>query len=217
MKIPPAGNFTKRCWQQAEPIYRRLIASDFIVGLANGTLASSSFGHYLQQDVIYLKHDNEAFARLSLRAETQDEQAFFEQIVTDGIEMEQVIRTSYLNHYGLKEAKTLSPAFECYCNFLHQQSSNSLFGEAAAALLPCFWIYGAVGMHVVEHNVPNNPYQLFIDTYAGDEYNDFVTQYIAIVEKHGAKATTEEQQLIVNAFVEGTLHELRVFEEAIQF
>jgi thiaminase/transcriptional activator TenA len=72
-------------------------------------------------------------------------------------------------------------------------------------------------MHVVEHNVPNNPYQLFIDTYAGDEYNDFVTQYIAIVEKHGAKATTEEQQLIVNAFVEGTLHELRVFEEAIQF
>ena len=40
-----------------------------------------------------------------------------------------------------------------------------------AALLPCFWIYAEVGKDIVSKSVPNNPYQAWIDTYAGEEFH----------------------------------------------
>jgi thiaminase/transcriptional activator TenA len=40
-----------------------------------------------------------------------------------------------------------------------------------ASVLPCFWIYKKVGDHIYQQqNKQNNPYQTWIDTYAGEEF-----------------------------------------------
>ena len=41
---------------------------------------------------------------------------------------------------------------------------------ACAALLPCFWLYMHVGETIVGSAAPANPYQAWIDMYAGDAF-----------------------------------------------
>lgn len=217
MPIPPAGPVTARCWQQITPIYEQIITSEFISKLADGTLRKSCFGHYLQQDVIYLRYDNEALQKVSLRTQNREEQHLFELLATDGIAMEQVVRTTYLSSYGLTEANQQSPAFSSYCRFLQHHSEHSPISIAIAALLPCFWVYGTVGKYVDRMSKPNNPYQLFIDTYSGEEYAIYTIQLLEIFERYGARATSEEKQKLIETFTIGTRHELAVLEEAMQY
>ena len=45
-----------------------------------------------------------------------------------------------------------------------------------AALLPCFWIYAEVGRHIHATASADNPYQDWIDTYAGEAFHEAVRQ-----------------------------------------
>ena len=60
-----------------------------------------------------------------------------------------------------------------------------------AALLPCFWIYAEVGKDIVNKSIPNNPYQAWIDTYAGEEFHTAVRNVIATVDKVAARCDAD--------------------------
>ena len=60
-----------------------------------------------------------------------------------------------------------------------------------ACLLPCFWIYAEVGKDIYAQSVPDNPYQAWIDTYAGEEFNESVRRVIAAVDAAAAVAAAE--------------------------
>lgn len=216
MSVDAVGPFTQLLWDKIDPIFWKICHSEFVVTLAVGSIAPQSFAHYLQQDVLYLKDDNEALALLAQRVPSEADQRFFATLASDGIKMEQVVRTTYLTHFGVDEATEQSPAFMAYSQFLLKHASISPFEVAAAALLPCFWVYGAMGHHIAKHCSKGNPYQLFIDTYAGDEYNDYVRRYLDIVEDYGCNASSVQQQYMIEVFVEGVRHEMAVIDEAVK-
>ena len=56
------------------------------------------------------------------------------------------------------------------------------FEEAAAALLPCDWIYVRVGGELEKAGSPNPLYQRWIDTYASEEVWEIVRRMIEIVD-----------------------------------
>ncbi len=128
--------------------------------------------------------------------------------------MEQLLREEYLTHFKVHEAVEQSPAFKAYGEYLLQHASNSSCEVTAAALLPCFWVYAATGNQVILISKHGNPYQKFIDTYAGEEYEVYVNQYIEIVEDLGRQASPEMQQRMTDAFIRSTEMELMVFEES---
>ena len=59
----------------------------------------------------------------------------------------------------------------------------------AGALLPCFWIYAEVGRDIHSRAAPANPYQAWIDTYAGEEFHTAVRAMIAATDEAAKSAS----------------------------
>ncbi|MFA8300429.1 MAG: TenA family protein [Hyphomicrobiales bacterium] len=207
--------FTNLMWSEIEPLYKELVEHPFVVQLAKGTLSKVCFEHYLTQDILYIRDDAKALDIMSERATTEDERQFFAAMSADNITIEQALQTDYLQHFDMKEATQQSPAIKAYTDFLLASVKDDKYAVGAAALLPCFWVYHKVGKHVIEFSVGNNPYQKWIDTYSGDEFEVYVQQFIDIVEKTAKNATADTQTEMIDAFVQATEYELAFFNEAI--
>jgi len=208
------GEFTQEIWNNISDIYNDIINSKYVRDLASGSLAEESFKHYLSQDVLYIQKDTIALELISNRAIDKMEKDFFLKMSKDCMEIENILHNEFLDYFQVKAAKEQSPAFSAYSNFLLDQVNTAAFPVAVAALLPCFWVYGKVGNHILDTQSPNNKYQKFIDTYSGDEYINYTRQFINITESHGQKADSSLRQEIINAFITSSKHELLVFEES---
>lgn len=208
------GEFTNKLWECTSEIYEELISCSFVTGLSNGTLSESAFKHYLSQDVIYIQKDAEALAKMSYRALFEKERDFFKRMVSDCIEIEDVLHNEFMDYFQVEVAKEQSSAFSDYNSFLEEKVNNAAYPIAIAALLPCFWLYGKVGHHILATQSPNNKYQKFIDTYSGEEYIDYTKEFISIMENQASKVNKVIQEEIIHAFIESSRHELNVFLEA---
>lgn len=211
----PEGPFTSSLWEAIQAIYDDLINHPFVNRLAKGTLAHSSFAHYLSQDILYIRDDSVALEKLSEKAVLASEKHFFKVLASYGISIERELHNFYLKHFMVAEAKEKSPVIKNYTDFLLDHSAKSSYGIAAAALLPCYWIYYVIGKHMVANTAANNSYQKWIDTYKGDEFGNYTKTFIQIVERLAKNATDTEKKQMCEAFVTATDLELCFFEESI--
>jgi len=211
-----AGVFTEKLWSTIQPVYQQIINSRYIKRLTDGTLPHSWFAHYISQDVLYIIDDSRALAMTAARAENPDEMYFFLQLAKDGLDIERALHDEFLKHYDIPETTEKSPAFSAYEHFLLHHAFDSPYPVAAAALLPCFWVYYKTGEYVFKNAAAGNPYQKWIDTYSGTEYREYTSRFIQITENLGQNATPEIRERMINAFTEGTEHELKVLEEAAE-
>jgi len=214
MRVAAQGNFTQELRETTVPVFHQIINSRFILGLVNASLPKESFAHYLSQDVLYLRQDNEALAFLSERSAVEIERDFFRQLAKDGIAVEQVMQNEYIAYFDIQEAKEQSPVFGEYGRFLLSSAQNLPYPVALAALLPCFWLYGEVGQYVIKHQVANNPYHKFIGTYVGEAYDRVTVQFIQLLEKYGQQASMKLKEEMKEAFLQSARFEYLVFEEA---
>ena len=214
MRVAAQGYFTQNLWDETVPVFQQIVNSRFISGLADASLPQKCFAHYLSQDILYLRQDNEALELLSKRAPNESEKDFFLRLAEDGIAVEQAMQNEYLAYFGIREAKEQSPVFRRYGDFLLESVRNAAYPVALAALLPCFWLYGEVGQYVLSYKVPDNPYQKFIDTYAGDSYILVTTHFVHQVEKYGQKESEAVKLTMKEAFLQSSRFEYLVFDEA---
>jgi thiaminase/transcriptional activator TenA len=214
-KMNPKEDFTQNLWKNVLGIYTDLIQHPFVTQLAEGTLPHHCFAHYLSQDILYIRDDSKALKKLSEKAPTKYEKDFFKSLATDGIAIEEELHTYFLKYFKVAETKTKSSIIDKYTHFLMTHAEKSSYNIAAAALLPCFWIYNKVGKHIVSKSTKNNTYQKWIDTYQSDEFDTYTTAFIQIIDRLADKASENEKKLMGEAFIESTNYELRFFEESI--
>lgn len=206
------GPFTSKLWQASLPIFKQIVDCEFLRQLSDGSLNKGSFAHFLTQDILYLKKDADALGRLAKRSDCEDDKAFFSELEQDGLEIEFILQDEYLTYYQLEAATNQSPAFGAYSNFLLKHSQESTYINALIALLPCFWLYSSMNIHSSDNKISNNPYQKFIDTYAGDEYREYTKRFLGIVEKHAENCKNEK--IALEIFRQGMQHELNLFVES---
>ncbi len=209
-----AGPFTQNLWTIIQPVYQQIINCRYIKRLADGTLPPDWFAHYLSQDILYIIEDSRALAVTAARATDPDETYFFLHLAKDGLDIERALQNDFLKHFNVPEAKEKSPAFDAYARFLLDNAFNSPYPVAAASLLPCFWVYYKAGEYVFRNSTRNNPFQKWIDTYSGSEYQEYTRRFIQITENLGQKAEPNISEQMINAFVQSAKFELRLFEEA---
>jgi thiaminase/transcriptional activator TenA len=209
-----AGSFTQKLWDSSLTIFNQIVGCDFLRKLTDGSLDKESFAHFLTQDILYLKKDADALGRLAKRADCEKEKKFFSELEHDGLEIEFILQDEYLTYYQLEAATSQSPAFEAYSEFLMKHSQESIYGNAIIALLPCFWLYSSMRIHTTDKMVDNNPYQKFIDTYAGDEYREYTKRFLQIVEKYGINC--QNKATAIEIFKQGMQYELNLFVEAFE-
>ncbi len=182
------------------PIFDRIVAHPFITELMEGRLPREKFLFYLTQDALYLIDFGRALAGIAARAQKPEHTAAFLGFAGDTMEVEKALHKSFLG--TLSALPPQSPANLLYTSYMLRQLSRESLGVAVAAVLPCFWIYKAVGDYILAGKVaPGNPYQSWIDTYGGEEYGAAVEKALTIGDELAAQAGETERRDMTEAFV----------------
>ncbi len=193
--------FTKSLWARIEEIFEAIIEHPFNRELAQGTLSVDRFKFYIQQDALYLVDFARALAIVGAKARMPGRILDFLEFAKDGLVVERALHEEYFRRFDVTPDAEQAPGCFAYTNYLVATAAHRSFEEAVAALLPCFWIYREVGMHIVGKSAPENPYQLWIDTYAGEEFAQAVKRAIEITEEVAADATDKGRKRMSEAFV----------------
>ena len=84
------------------------------------------------------------------------------------------------------------------------------------ALLPCFWIYAEVGRDIHSRAAAANPYQAWIDTYAGEEFHNAVRAMIAATDEAAEAASSSLRTRMHAAFARATQLEWMFWDSAFR-
>ncbi|MDD4661287.1 MAG: thiaminase II [Massilibacteroides sp.] len=206
--------WSEQAWLSAKPVYKRIVELPFINELMNGTLAYEKFIFYIRQDAVYLAEYGKVLAGIASKVENPFQFASFVRFAGDSIAVEQALHESFIGE--LKgEKNEASPSCLLYTSYLHKQLVNASIEVALAAVLPCFWVYKKVGDYILENQTNgNNPYQNWINTYGGNEFEKSVSEAIDICDEIASRCTKEQQQKMTEAFVMCTKMEWLFWESA---
>jgi thiaminase/transcriptional activator TenA len=196
-------SFTDHLWQDIAGIYESILDHPFLEELAGGSLSRERFVFYMQQDSRYLQDFARALGAAGVKApDAETAKAFFD-FASVAVAVEQGLHAAYFEEFGASANAEKAPACFAYTNYLLATTANGSYGDAVAALLPCFWIYREVGNHIYETaaaDLEANPYRRWIETYAGEGYNEAVERALRIVNAAAAAATPAEQERMAAAF-----------------
>ena len=192
--------FTEHLWSHIRPLYDTILDHPFIRELAAGTLPVETFIFYMKQDVLYLVDFTRALSLAAARSSDVDAMKAFLEFASGAVVVERALHETYFKQYDVTLDVEKAPACFAYTNYLLATSLLRSHAESIAALLPCFWIYREVGMHVYETTRPGNGYIDWINTYAGKEFHESVERAIAITDRVAAEATAAQRDDMVNAF-----------------
>ena len=166
--------FSAQAWQRNLTAYERILALPFNRELTAGILAEEKFRHYMIQDAHYLEGFARALSLVSAKGQTADHIVHFAMAAQTAIVVERSLHADYFGKFGVSPddfaAAEPTPVCEHYVSYLLRVTALEPFEVGLAALLPCFWIYREVGRHIHQAAVEPNPYQAWIDTYAGAEF-----------------------------------------------
>lgn len=195
-------NWTEHAWLKALPVIEGIKKLPFIIGLIDGTLDREKFKHYISQDSIYLEHFGRALALIAARADRVDHVLEFIRFSEGAIVVENALHSGYFKELNIAGDSRISPGCHHYASFLLKEAALSPVETAMAAVLPCFWIYKYIGDYIYDQqNAVNNPYQNWIDTYAGEDFGKIVQRALLICDEVAGTCTTRQREKMTDAFL----------------
>jgi thiaminase/transcriptional activator TenA len=207
-------NWSTNAWLQIEPIYQSIIKMPFIEALMDGTLPIEKFQFYITQDSFYLESYGRALALIAARAQSTDEMLTYVRFAESAIVVERSMHESFFKSFHLKDRGKIEPTCHHYTHYLKSTAALEPVEVAMAAILPCFWIYKAVGDHIYQYHSKENPYQIWIDTYAGEAFGLSVKKAIETCDAVASKCTALQQQAMTEAFVTASSLEYHFWDSA---
>lgn len=210
--------FSKEAWGRIEPLYQEILAMPFNQELAAGSLSRERFIHYMLQDAHYLVNFGKALAVTGARAPDPDAMIQFTHSAEACVVVERALHEGFFKDFGISPADAVatkpSPTCSHYVNYLLATAHNAPYEVSVAALLPCFWIYGEVGKHLLKIAAVDNPYQAWIDTYADEAFEDGIRKVIAITDRVAEATTPAIRDQMFEAFKRASLLEWMFWDSA---
>jgi thiaminase/transcriptional activator TenA len=205
--------FSDKLWSRIAPIYRAIIEHPFNRELAAGTLSPDRFAFYIQQDALYLAEYSRVLSVLAGRSSEAAED--FIRFAGNVFAVEQSLHREFFAAFHIDQPEQKqSPSCFAYTNYLTATVFQRSSEEATAAVLPCFWIYREAGRHICHHAVSENPYQKWIDAYAGEDFSRSVDRAIAIANAAAENAPAPLRALMEKAFETASLLEWMFWDSA---
>jgi thiaminase/transcriptional activator TenA len=212
------SQFSTTAWQNNLPLYEKILAMPFNAELAAGNLSADSFRHYIIQDAHYLEGFARALALASAKADTADQIVQFAAAAQTAIMVERALHADYFRKFGITPedfaAAQPTPVCDHYVSYLLRVAALDPFPVVLAALLPCFWIYLEVGRDIHGRAAKPNPYQGWIDTYAGEEFATAVQAVIATTDAVASGASERMRHSMHDAFTRATQLEWMFWDSA---
>lgn len=211
-------SFSQDVWQRNLNLYQKTLALPFNQELAKGTLSKDAFSHYVIQDAHYLLAYGRALAVCAAKAFDADDVIQFAESAKIAIVVERSLHKDFMHDFDISkqefENTPLTLACHHYTSFLTSTAWSESYPVVLASLLPCYWIYAEVGNDIVTNSIPNNPYQAWIDTYAGDEFNAVVKKVIATIDRVAEHCDPDTIEKMHQAYTRGAQLEWLFWDSA---
>ncbi len=211
-------SFSKEAWARITPLYEKILAMPFNQELAAGTLSRERFIFYMLQDAHYLMYFGKALAITGARSPDPDAMIQFTRSAEECVVVERALHESFFKDFGIdaEQAAAARPSPTCshYIHYLLSTAHNAPYEVSVAALLPCFWIYGEVGKHLLAIAAQDNPYQAWIDTYADDAFAEGIKKVIDITDRLAPATTPIIRDQMMEAFERASTLEWMFWDSA---
>ncbi|NNF77035.1 MAG: thiaminase II [Rhizobiales bacterium] len=187
MSNTPYGSPTFAGWRDAATSeWQSFTQHAFVRQMGDGTLPREAFLHYLVQDYVFLIHFSRAWALAVVKSESLAEMKTAAGTVDALVNHEMQMHVKICAEAGLSEEQlyTAEEDFEnlAYTRYVMDAGLSGDFLDLIAALAPCVFGYGEIGTALKQTAVPNTPYQDWIDTYSGGEYQEVCHAVGAMIE-----------------------------------
>lgn len=190
-------SWSARLWGEIEATYAAILAHPFLTGLTDGSLDPAAFGHYVCQDVYYLRDYARALTVVGAKAPRHTDTAMFARHAAGAVDVELGLHGTLLADLGLGPAVVaatpVAPTTRAYTSYLLATAYGGSFAEGLAAVLPCYWIYAEVGKALLSQGSPDLRYARWIDTYAGEEFGAVVAEVLALTDRTGPTLGPDEE------------------------
>lgn len=206
--------FTATLWQTIRPIYQAILEHPFSQDLMQGSLDPLCFQFYLQQDALYLNDFARTLALIAAKSGPSERIIAFLNFALGAIVAERDLHSRYFALYQIEPTQAYAPGCFTYSHYLLSTAALGSYAEAIAAVLPCFWIYQEVGQFIHQKAGANNPYQAWIDTYAGDDFAQVVQQAITITDEVAETVTADDREMMTVSFVRASQLEWLFWDSA---
>lgn len=202
------------------PTWNAYIGHDFVSQLAAGTLAPDSFRHYLTQDYLYLLHYTRVMALSVYKSETLAQMRVGQAGINAMLDMEIGMYLDFCQQWGiaLEEVKNTpeSPATIAYSRYILDAAMSGSLAELYAAIAPCLMGYGEIGKRIKEQGfVAGNPYQIWIDVFASDEFQAITAQNEAHINELLADASPTQADKFQRLFNTASRMETNFWQMAL--
>ena len=166
-------------WRANQDLARACVDHPFVQGLASGSLAAARFGAYVAQDAFFLRAFLQAWALALARA--ADPEPFRD--LLNGAADELRLHRAYAAQLSLDlDHVTPTPPSRAYTDFLLHTAWQEDLGGILAAMTPCLRLYQHLGGALAPGS--GGPYQRWIDTYSGPEFQQLATRVEALLDRH---------------------------------
>ena len=205
-----AKKWSEEAWDASLPIYEAILRLPFITHLADGTLDPEVFRRYIEQDNLYITEYSRVLAHIASRLSDIEDMDAFLKFAGDGVLMEKALHSMYVSG----STQEMSPVCLFYTSLLKSQAMEDVAVEAAA-ILPCFWIYLAVGKHILSiAKLDDNPYADWIKAYSDPAFDASTEKAIAICDKLAARADSTIRARMTDIYIKASRLEWLFWESA---
>ena len=212
--------FSEEAWGRTRRLREAIHRLPFNTELAAGSLARDRFQGYIIQDSLYLGRFSRALAIAAARAPDTDAMQSFAESALRAVAVEQALHGRYLREFGIDPARIgeaeASPDCLAYTSYLIATAYHEPWEVLVAALLPCFRIYWDVGCVIAQKATAENPYRVWINTYADERFGKAVQTAVSTGDRAAAAVTVATRAAMLTAFVRACQYEWLFWDGAYQ-
>lgn len=188
------GSLFDRLRADNEAVWLSYVQHGFVRQLAAGTLPEKAFRFYLIQDYLFLVQFARAYALAAYKADTLDDMRQAANSMRIILDDEMSLHVKYCAGWGLTVEDMLkvpeAPQCMAYTRFVLEAGHAGDILDLQTALAPCIVGYAEIANRLMADPATRrdgNPYREWIETYAGDEYQQVATRAVAQLDRLEAR------------------------------
>ena len=179
-------------WSANQDLAKACLEHPFVQGIADGSLEQRKFAYYVGQDAFFLEAFARAYSIAAAKAPSWEGFTIFHDLAA-GVLQELQLHENYALKWEV-DLRSVKPgmATRRYTDFLLAIAWGQDIGLTAAAMSPCMRLYSFLGTQLArgEIRVSDRPYQDWIQTYSGSDFQPLVKQLESLVENYATNSVS---------------------------
>lgn len=211
--------FLEECIRDSMPIWETCLETEFLKGIADGSLPEDCFKGYIVDDSLYLREYSKVFAWGMINSHDMEEIRNYYSLLSFVNESEDATRRYYLKRYHITDREIqplpLRPENRAYVDtMLTAAREGQGAAECMMACLPCMLSYGWIFGDLIRRSpgVENTPYWPFVSDYAGNRYDTICRAWAAFTEEACRDLSPERRRKCREIFRSCSEHEYHFWE-----